>query len=135
MGVSSVSLEGRLLRRGDAGYEELRRLGHNALKPERYPEVIVRPESESEVVAAVRLARSEGLQVKARSGGHSWTASSVRDGLLIDLAALDEITVDPVSRTATVQPGVRGQDLGAVLRAHGLFCTAPRAQACAPSTS
>ena len=43
----------------------------------------------------MRLARAEGLRVKARSGGHSWTASSVRDGMLIDLEALDEITVDP----------------------------------------
>ena len=119
--MSPVSLDGRVLRRGDDGYEELRRRGHNARKPDRFPEVIVRPESEEEVVAAVRLARAEGLKVKARSGGHSWTASSVRDGMLVDLEALDEITVDPVSRTATVQPGVKGEDLGAALRAHGLF--------------
>ena len=120
-GVSPVSLEGRLFRRGDAGYEGLRRRGHNALEPERYPEVVVRPETVEEVVAAVRLARAEGLKVKARSGGHSWTASSVRDGMLVDLEALDEITVDPASRTATVQPGVKGQDLGAALRAQRLF--------------
>ena len=121
MGVSPVSLDGRVLRRGDDGYEELRRRGHNARKPDRFPELIVRPESEAEVVAAVRLARAEGLKVKARSGGHSWTASSVREGMLIDLEALDEITIDSMSRTATVQPGVKGQDLGAALRAHGLF--------------
>jgi FAD/FMN-containing dehydrogenase len=119
--VSTASLEGRILRRGDPGYEELRRRGHNALQPERYPDLIVRPETESEVVAAVRLAHREGLRVKARSGGHSWTASSVRDGMLIDLEALDEITIDPATRTATVQPGVKGEDLGAALRAHGLF--------------
>jgi FAD/FMN-containing dehydrogenase len=119
--MSARSLEGRLLRRGDAGYEELRRRGHNALKPERYPEVLVRPENEAEVVAAVQLARAEGLKVKARSGGHSWTASSVREGMLVDLEALDEITVDPVERTASVQPGVKGEDLAAALRAHDLF--------------
>jgi FAD/FMN-containing dehydrogenase len=119
--VSPASLEGRILRRGDPGYEELRRRGHNALQPDRYPELIVRPETEAEVVAAVLLAHSEGLKVKARSGGHSWTASSVRDGMLIDLEALDEITIDPMTRTATVQPGVKGEDLGAALRAHGLF--------------
>lgn len=115
------ALVDRVIRRGDAGYEELRRRGHNALEPERYPELIVRAESVDDVLAAVRLARAEGLKVKARSGGHSWTASSVRDGMLIDLEALDEITVDPQARTATVQPGVKGEDLGAALRAHGLF--------------
>ena len=119
--MSAASLEGRIVRRGDPGYEELRRRGHNALEPARYPELIVRPETEAEVVAGVRLARNEGLEVKARSGGHSWTASSARDGMLIDLGALDEITIDPATRTATVQPGVQGQDLGAALREHGLF--------------
>ena len=119
--MTTVSLDARILRRGAPGYEELRRRGHNAQKPERYPELIVGPETEAEVVAAVRLARAEGLKVKARSGGHSWTASGVRDGMLIDLEALDGITVDPESRTATVQPGVKGEDLGAALRAHGLF--------------
>ncbi len=119
--MSGGALAGRILRRGDDGYEELRRRGHNALKPDRFPDVIVRPESEAAVVEAVRLARASGLRVKARSGGHSWTASSVRDGMLIDLEALDEIIVDPVARTATVQPGVKGDDLGAALRGHGLF--------------
>ncbi len=119
--MNATSLEARVLRRGDEGYEELRRRGHNALEPERYPAFIVRPETEAEVVEAVRFARAEGLKVKARSGGHSWTASSVRDGMLIDLEGLDEVTVDPVSRTATVQAGVKGEDLGAALRAQGLF--------------
>ena len=119
--MNATSLEARVLRRGDEGYEELRRRGHNALEPERYPAFIVRPETEAEVVEAVRFARAEGLKVKARSGGHSWTASSVRDGVLIDLEGLDEVTVDPVSRTATVQAGVKGEDLGAALRAQGLF--------------
>ena len=119
--MSGGALASRILRRGDDGYEALRRRGHNALKPDRFPDVIVRPESEAAVVEAVRLARASGLRVKARSGGHSWTASSVRDGMLIDLEALDEIIVDPVARTATVQPGVKGDDLGAALRGHGLF--------------
>jgi FAD/FMN-containing dehydrogenase len=119
--VSGASLEGRIVRRGEDGYEPLRRRGHNALDPGRFPDLIVRPESEAEVVEAVRFARAEGLRVKARSGGHSWTASSVREGLLIDLEALDEITVDPASRTATVQPGVKGESLAAALREHGLF--------------
>jgi FAD/FMN-containing dehydrogenase len=119
--VSASSLDARTLRRGDEGYEELRCRGHNAVEPDRYPDVIVRPRSEAEVVEAIRHARADGLRVKARSGGHSWTASSVREGMLVDLEGLDEITVDPVSRTATVQAGVRGEDLGAALRAQGLF--------------
>jgi hypothetical protein len=57
----------------------------NALKPERYPESIVSAASEADVVAAVDLARSRGLQVALRAGGHSWVGSPLRDGtLLID---------------------------------------------------
>jgi FAD/FMN-containing dehydrogenase len=114
-------LDGKVFRRGEAGYEERRRKGHNARKPDRFPDLIVQPENDDDVVAAVRLAQAEGLRVKARSGGHSWTSSGVRDGMLVDLAGLNEITVDPAARIATVQPGVRGEDLGAALRAHGLF--------------
>ena len=94
--MSAVSLDGRILRRGDAGLRGASPpRSQRARSPTRYPELIVRPETEAEVVAAVRLARGRGAEVKARSGGHSWTASSVRDGMLIDLEALDEITVDP----------------------------------------
>jgi len=70
-----------VLERDDAGYEAARRDAvWNELKPDRYPEAIVLAESEQDVIDAVRYAAERGLRVKARSGGHSWTASSVRDG-------------------------------------------------------
>ncbi len=85
------------LRRGEHGYEEARRGSlWNALAPERYPELIVRPRDASEVAAAVRLARSEGLEVTVCSGGHSWAANHLREGvLLIDLGGLDSVRLDP----------------------------------------
>ncbi len=119
--VSAGQLAGKVVRRGEDGYEQLRRRGHNERKPDRFPDVIVRAGSEQDVVEAVRLARRHGLRVKARSGGHSWTASSVRDGLLVDLEALGEVTVAPETRTATAQPGVRGRELAKALHEHGLF--------------
>ena len=93
--------------RGDPAYEEARLAAvWNELKPDRFPAAIVYAESEDDVVDAVNLAREQGLKVKARSGGHSWTGSSVRDDSIhVNLAALDSVTVDPETRTATVQPG------------------------------
>jgi FAD/FMN-containing dehydrogenase len=74
-------MHGEILRRGDEGYEQARLDAvWNERKPARYPEVIVRAATEQDVVEAVQLARERGLKVKARSGGHSWTASGVRDG-------------------------------------------------------
>jgi FAD/FMN-containing dehydrogenase len=112
-----------LLERHDDGYEDARRDAvWNELKPDRYPEAIVLATSEQDVVEGVRYARERDLKVKARSGGHSWTASGVRDGaLLIDLSRMDGVQFDAETQIARVQPGARGRDLNGLLAEHGLF--------------
>ncbi|MER6945320.1 FAD-binding oxidoreductase [Nonomuraea sp. NPDC000554] len=115
-------LEGLLVRRGEAGYEDLRAaMVWNGLKPERFPDVIVQVASERDVLTAVRLARSAGMRVAVRAGGHNWAGTSVRDGgMLIDLSRLDACAVDTASATAGAQPAARGRDLAAALAEHGL---------------
>ncbi|WP_405603489.1 FAD-binding oxidoreductase [Streptomyces sp. NBC_01410] len=115
-------IEGDIVRRGDPGYESTRRdILWNGLKPHRFPELIVRVASERDVPEAVALARSEGLRIAVRAGGHSWCGSPLRDGgMLIDLAALNRTHIDPNSATATVQPAVTGGALAAELSRHGL---------------
>src|SRR5690242_17078859 len=102
-----MDIQGNVLWRDDDGYEQARQDAvWNYRKPDRYPEVIVQAVSESDVVAAVNLAKERGLKVNARSGGHSWSASSVRQGaMLIDLSRLTEIAFDPDTGIALVQPG------------------------------
>jgi FAD/FMN-containing dehydrogenase len=92
----STRIEGRVLRRGDYRYESRRReTCWHAGVPDRYPEVIVLANNDDDVVAAVRLAREEGLQIAVRSGGHSWSGSHLRDGtVLIDLSNLRHVAVD-----------------------------------------
>jgi FAD/FMN-containing dehydrogenase len=121
--ASVTGIDGRVLLRGEEGYEHLRRgaVWHSGV-PERFPEIIVFASSESDVVAAVRLARSLDLQVAVRSGGHSWSGSHLRDGsLLIDLSNLRRVEIDKGAMTATVQPGVRGSEVLTMLREQGLF--------------
>ncbi|MFF4759613.1 hypothetical protein [Streptomyces sp. NPDC001292] len=66
-------IEGALLRRGDADYETARaRALWNELKPERYPDVIVRAACERDVQEVLKLAVSRGLRLAVRAGGHSW---------------------------------------------------------------
>ena len=112
-----------LLRRGDRGYEDARRASvWNGRIADRFPDLIVRAENEQHVMSAVQLAAQEGMHVGVRSGGHSWTGSHLRDGgMLLDLSRLAELSLDAERRTAIVQPGVRGSDLVAQLRAHELF--------------
>jgi FAD/FMN-containing dehydrogenase len=116
------AIEGPVVRRGDEQYEATRQsMIWNAVKPDRFPEAIVSAASEADVVAAVELARSRGLQVAVRGGGHSWVGSPLRDGtLLIDLSALRELAIDEASRTASVQPAVTSSKLAEALAARGL---------------
>jgi len=111
------------LRRGEHGYEPARRGSlWNALTPERYPELIARPRDPDEVIAAIELARAQGLRVTVCSGGHSWAGNHLRDEvLLIDLSRLDSARVDPQRASAVVGPGCHGTGLLAELARHGLF--------------
>ena len=118
-----AGLTGRVLRRGEDGYEAARAASTwHAGTPDRFPAAIIRAESTGDVVAALRLARREGLQVSVRSGGHSWAGSHLRDGVvLVDVSALREVTIDEQAMTASAQPGLRGSELGAELARRGLF--------------
>jgi FAD/FMN-containing dehydrogenase len=117
-----MQFEGAVLARGDQGYEPARLAAvWNFRKPDRFPEVIVQAQSEQDVVNAVRLANERGLRVKARAGGHAWSGSSVRTGMLIDLSQLNRVSFDADSGIATVEPGVKGRDLNGLLAEHDLF--------------
>jgi FAD/FMN-containing dehydrogenase len=120
--VSNPNFEGPVVWRGDPAYEQLRlSMVWNALKPDRYPEAIVRATSDDDVAAAVRLARSRGLQVAVRAGGHSWIGSPLRDGtVLIDLSARTAVHVDETSSTATLEPAVTSIEVATRLANHGL---------------
>ena len=109
--------------RGAQGYEAARRSAvWNGLVPNRFPDVIVQAHDAGDVVTALRYARSNGHQVGVRSGGHSWTASHLRDGgLLLDVSRLDHCTVAPDRLTADVGPGKVASVFAAELDAQGLF--------------
>lgn len=118
-----MDFEGKLLERGEAGYEEARRGAvWNAMTPDRFPELILLAASEQDCVRAVRLARERGLKLSVRSGGHSWAGNHLRDGgLLLDLSELRAVEIDAEASRASAQPGCRGDDLDAELERAGLF--------------
>jgi FAD/FMN-containing dehydrogenase len=115
-------IEGSLLSPQDAGYDAARTV-HNGLV-DRRPALIVRARSTSDIVAALALAREAGLEVSVRGGGHNVAGRAVSDGgMMIDLAEMKNITVDPEQATATAQGGVRWADLNTAAAAHGLAVT------------
>jgi FAD/FMN-containing dehydrogenase len=119
----TAEFRGRALARGADGYEEARRAAvWNARTPPRYPDLIVQAEAEADLVAAVRLARAEGMKIGVRSGGHSWAGNHVRDGgMLLDVSRLDAMSVDAEAMTATVGPGCSGNEVLAALGEQDLF--------------
>ncbi|GAA3164449.1 FAD-binding oxidoreductase [Nonomuraea roseoviolacea] len=122
MSAGGQAGELELVRRGDPGYEEVRAgMVWNARKPARSPEVIVRAADERDVARAVRLARSAGMPVAVRAGGHNWIGCSLREGgMLIDLSRLRGCAVDAASGTAVVGPAVTGRELAAALAGRDL---------------
>ena len=110
-------------RREDAGYEAARRATcRNAHLPDRYPDIIVQAATEADVVAAVRLAKTNNWKVGVRSGGHSWSCNHVREGgMLLDISRLNAVSVDPQAMRATAGPGCRGNELDDLLAKQELF--------------
>src|SRR5438046_6620388 len=98
-------LAGTVLGPGDPEFDTARAV-HNGLI-DRRPVLIVRPRTPKDVVAALALARREGLEVSVRGGGHNVAGRAVADGgLMIDLAEMRQITIDLELETVTAQGGV-----------------------------
>ena len=117
-----AGLRGRLLRPGDDGYDEARRLWNGMF--DRRPALIARCAGTADVVRAVNFGREHRLPVAVRGGGHSFPGHSVCDGgLVIDLSPMKGIRVDPVARTARAEAGVRWIDFDHETQAFGLATT------------
>ena len=80
-------------------------------KPPRYPDTIIRAESEEDVIAAINHARTIGAKVITRATGHNPARGSLREGgILLDTSRLRGAEIDAEAGTAWVQPGMRSVD-------------------------
>lgn len=113
---------GALLRPGEEGYDEARRIWNGAI--DRRPALVARCAGADDVAEAVRFAREHDLLVSVRGGGHSIAGHSVcDDGLMIDLSLMKAIRVDPQARTARAAGGVLWSELDRATQPHGLATT------------
>jgi FAD/FMN-containing dehydrogenase len=112
-------LSGPVLVPGDPGYDAARRI-HNGLI-DRRPAAIARCSHTADVTDAVNFGRSEGLEISVRGGGHNVAGRAVSDGgLMIDLALMKGIHVDPARSTVRAQAGVTVGELDRATGAFGL---------------
>jgi len=90
----------------------------------RIPWVVVLPETMEQLQRVVKLCHYWKLPLVARGAGTglSGGALPLERGLLVSLARFNQIlAVDPVNRTASVQPGVRNLAISEAARPYGLF--------------
>src|SRR5688572_18901562 len=113
------TLRGRLIRPTDADYDSARAL-YNGMIDKR-PALIARCANTADVMSAVNFARTEGLLLAIRGGGHNGPGlGSCNDGLVIDLSMLKSVRVDPDTRTVRVDAGCTSADVDHATHAFGL---------------
>ena len=118
----AASLRGPLLRPGDNGYDEARKVWNGMI--DRRPALIARCAGVADVIAAVRFARAHELLVAVRGGGHNITGNAVCEGgLMIDLSPMKSVRVDPVGRTARAEAGLTWGEYNRETQAFGLAST------------
>ena len=118
----AAGMRGSVVRQGDADYDVARRVWNGA--HDRHPAVIARCAGVADVIRTVDLARSEGLPLAVRGGGHSIAGFSTVDaGIVLDLSLMRGIQVDPDRRTVTAQAGCTWKDLDAETQQFGLAVT------------
>ena len=117
-----ANLRGRVLRDGDAGYDDARKIWNGMI--DRRPALIARCAGVADVMAAVNFARVNDLRLSVRGGGHNITGNAVCDGgLMIDLSPMKGLRVDPIKRTASAQAGLTWGEYNRETQAFGLAST------------
>ena len=111
------SLRGATFIPGDDGYEAAVQAWN--LTVVQHPAVAVAPVDAADLALAVRTARAHGVAVAIQATGHG-VARPADGALLILTGALDQVSVDPVTETATVGAGVRWGAVLAAAQEHGL---------------
>jgi FAD/FMN-containing dehydrogenase len=112
-------VRGAVLEPGAPGEETVREV-FNAMHPSR-PAVTIRCTGTADVVAGVDFAREHDLPLAVRGGGHSIAGLSAIDGgVLLDLAPMRGVHVDPERRLAVVQGGALWADVDRETQAYGL---------------
>jgi FAD/FMN-containing dehydrogenase len=116
------AMRGPLLLPGCADYEECRRVWNGAI--DRRPLAIARCADAEDVSIAVKFAAAAQLPLTIRGGGHNVAGLAVRDGvLMLDLAAMNRVDIDPKARVAQVEGGALWREVDAATQPHGLATT------------
>ena len=118
-----AAMNGTVLLSGHPAYDGARKVWNGM--HDRRPALIARCRDSGDIAEAVTFARERNLLLSVRGGGHSWPGKSVcDDGLMLDLAEMRSVSVDPTARRAVAEGGALLGQLDDAALEYGLVTTA-----------
>ena len=111
-------LSGRLSRPGNGRYAATTAIWAKPVGP--MPRAIAHCRTAQDVQLAIRAARDCDLPLSVRGGGHDWAGRALCGGIVIDLAAMNDVTLSPDYRAARISGGARASNVLAVTDPRGL---------------
>jgi FAD/FMN-containing dehydrogenase len=112
-------LSGSLVVPGDAAYPNSALLYNEVFVPQ--PAAIAYCANAADVQRCVAYARAHGVQLAARSGGHSYGGYSACPGLVVDVSSLGGISLQSGGTSATVGAGAQLVDVYSQLGSAGVL--------------
>jgi hypothetical protein len=113
-------LLGEIIHPSDERYQLARRAWNGTLEARR-PGQVVRCAAAVDVIRSVDFARSNGLAIAVRAGGHSLAGDSFCDaGMVIDVSPMKAIRVDRERRVAYAEAGLTVGEFDQATLPHGL---------------
>lgn len=97
------AMVGYIVMPGDPSYDTDRMLSNPIFNPS--PAFIIYCQAISDVKIALRLSGKGNMPFTVRSGGHCTAGYSSGAGVLIDVSGINDVFVEPLSRTAVVGAG------------------------------
>ncbi len=115
----AAALRGELVTPGDDAYDAARAV-YNGMIDKR-PAAVARCRDAADVTAAIAFARTHGLELAVRGGGHHAAGFGTwDDALVVDLSPMRSVTVDPEHRTVRVDGGATWGDVDHATVAFGM---------------
>jgi FAD/FMN-containing dehydrogenase len=113
-------LTGRVVHAQDPFYDKARLVSNYYASKNKFPDTIVYCRNVQDVQHAILWAKCQKLSVRIRSGGHNHEGFSTGNkAVVIDVSEMKGATIDKARGLATIQPGVTGGELYAILFKEG----------------
>jgi FAD/FMN-containing dehydrogenase len=114
-----ATLRGDLIQPHDPNYDEARAVNNGMI--DKRPALIAQCQNVADVIATVNFAREQNIDLAIRGGGHNGPGlGTVEGGLVLDLARMNGVRVDPEARTVRADGGCTWGEVDHATHAFGL---------------